>query len=203
MSIKLLNTGALLFFAVLMAGLLISRFSAGKYRSSNAGVLEISLQDDFIMEYAELVSIRNDTEHNLQFIDLRNAESFSQGHIPGAVNIPLNSIFEREYSKIFGEEGTKVLYSDQEMHAVHAALMLLGKGFRGIRVLPGSFSVIEAHILTERPDPAYLYYRDDKARFDYPRFMQGSATTGPESQKTSRPVIPAISAETVTVQGGC
>ncbi len=137
------------------------------------------------------------------FVDLRDPELFARGHIAGAINIPRDELFDKTHRKAFKDPVTKVLYSGEEKQTIHAALMLFGEGHTNIRVLPGSYDLIETHILTEAPDPAYFFYRDDKARFDYPRFM-GSGSK-PADAKTEQPVpsIPQIRTEAISVQGGC
>lgn len=202
MTNKLLNTGALLFFAIIMLAVIISKFSSGHYGSANADVMEISTSDDFIMDYAELSATTQDMG-DIQFIDLRSEEAFSNGHIPGAINVPVKDLLEKEHRGVFKSDHTKVLYSDQEMLTVHAAMLLLGKGYSVIRILPGSFDIIEEHILTDSPDAAYMYYRDDKARFNYNRFMQsgaGAAATDTESQV---PAVPEVKTVQTSIQGGC
>lgn len=204
MSNKLLNTGATLIFALIIIALLVSRFSSGKYGASNSKVLEVSMQDEFMMDYYELAAyMDHDFDKQVQFIDLRSPEAFSQGHIPGAVNIPQGELLDKSHRKVFKSEGQKVLYADEEMQTVHAALMLLGEGFTQIRIIPGSYDIIEAHVLKSNPDPAYMHYRDDKARFDYPRFME---TNGPaQTQRAAQgvPVVPQVKTEVISVQGGC
>ncbi len=203
MTNKLLNTGAVLFFAFMMTALLVSKLSTGKYSKSNESVFELSLQDNFLMDYQELLAHQQDPSAKVMFIDLRGADLFGRGHIPGAMNIPQHEVLDKAHRKAFSEPITKVLYSGEEKQTIYAALMLLGKGYTNIRVLPGSYDLIETYILTEEPDPAYFFYRDDKARFDYPSFM-GSGDK-PAAGETDQPVpsVPQIRTEVISVQGGC
>lgn len=203
MTNKLLNTGALLFFALMMTALLISKLSTGKYSKSNERVFELSLQDDFMMDYLELLSHQQSPSGHIMFVDLRDPDLFARGHIPGAISVPRNELFDKTHRKVFKDAVTKVLYSGEEKHTIHAALMLLGEGYTNIRVLPGSFDIIEAHILTEEPDPAYYFHRDDKARFDYPRFMGSGSRPAAAEADQPVPSVPQIRTEMISVQGGC
>ena len=203
MSNKLLNIGALLFFGVISLGLIISNFSSGKYKASNARVMQVTLQDDFILGYAELNEMMANPDKDIQFIDLRQPESFSMGHIPGAVNIPEKEICTKKFRKSLNTESLKLIYSDQEYEAVYAAMFLLGKGYKDIRVIAGSYEIIESHVLNGGFDPSYSHYRDDKARFDYPRFMESAAAGQSNETDTKSPLIPQVQTEVITVQGGC
>lgn len=203
MSNKLLNIGAIIFFGLISLGLIISGFSSGDYKTSNAEVMQVTMQDDFIVEYAELNDMLTNHDSDIQFIDLRKAESFAMGHIPGAINIPKEQICTKKLRKPLHDERLKLVYSDQENEAVYAAMFLLGKGYSNIRVIAGSYEMIESHVLKGGFDPSYSHYRDDKARFDYPRFM-GTGTEGQNTESgTKSPVVPQVQTEVITVQGGC
>ncbi len=203
MSHKLLNIGALLFFGLISAGLLLSNISSGKYRASITKVIDTSFEEDFLVYYAELYQLMQQPENGIQFVDIRDTESFSSGHIHGAINIPEATIFSKEYRKIFQQPGQKLLYSHEEQEAIYTAMILLGKGYSNIRVVAGGFDTIEAHVLNDVPDPSYRYYKDDKARFDYPRFMQSSVTGQNREKDPKSPVVPQVQTEVITIQGGC
>lgn len=206
MTNKLLNTGALILFSILILAVIISKFSSGHYGSSNADVLRLSTSEGFIMDYAELHAATKNAGagmHDMLFIDLRSAAEFSDGHIPGAINVPARELLEKAYKSLFSSDKTKVLYSDQEMVTVHAAMLLLGKGYSAIRILPGNYDIMESHILKDNPDAAFMYYRDDKARFDYPRFMHSSGRKAGGDSEPKTPVVPQVSTGPATIQGGC
>ncbi len=202
MTTKLLNNGAFLLFAMIMAGLLFNAIASKNYSLSNSRVLEAALEEDFLISYAELEHWLQKEADQVVFIDLRDSDSFARSHIPGALNIPAQDILAREHRKLMEQDEIKLLYAGEEHIAVTAAMILHGKAVENMRVVPGDFSSLEALLLgNDALDPAYRYYRDDKARFDYPRFMKTSPVqTGEENPTTT---IPEIKTEVISVQGGC
>ncbi len=203
MKVRLLNTGSLLLFALIMLALLFNLLASGKYKTSNTEVMASTLQDDFIMDYASLAGFLENPTAQTAFIDLRDATSFSVGHVPGAINIPRAELLNDSQLKVLRAYDLIVVYADKEYQAVTAAMLLLGKGIEAVRILPGGFAEINKYVLEDGLDPAYRFYSDEKARFDYPRFMHatGAASSAGEQAK---PTIPAaIKTEVVTVQGGC
>lgn len=200
MTNKLLNTGSLLFLAIVAVALLFNLLTSGKYKVSNARAMDISLQDDFIMNYGELDNIISSQEQQVQFIDLRDLEAFSAGHIPGAVCIPLSEILDKPGRKIFRESAAIVLYAEKESLAAAAAQVLAGKGYTGIRIVAGGYSDIEQYVLQTGLNQAYRFYKEDKAQYDYPRFMNGPEQ---QSEDAAIPQLPGMKTEVITVQGGC
>lgn len=84
-------------------------------------------------------------------IDVRTPDEYRAGHVPGAVNIPL-----QEFQQRFGELSTYrdkevVLYCESGMRASHGARWLESNGFEHLRFLDGHMSAWrEAGLPTER-----------------------------------------------------
>lgn len=84
-------------------------------------------------------------------IDVRTPDEYRAGHVPGAVNIPL-----QEFQQRFGELSTYrdkevVLYCESGMRASHGARWLESNGFEDLRFLDGHMSAWrEAGLPTER-----------------------------------------------------
>jgi rhodanese-related sulfurtransferase len=214
MKITTLNNGAFLLFGLIMAGLFFNALGSKNYSRSNAAVLESSLGEDFFISYGELQDMLspdkgtmhdkgagNGKEGNI-FLDLRDPEAFAEGHFPGALNIPAGEILDRRHRRLFKNKSLKLVYAGEEHVAAAAAMLLLGKGAENIRVIPGGFQDLQKNLLRSgAPDPSYRFYRDDKARFDYPRFMKGSPGQSPDEKST--PAIPEMQTQVISVQGGC
>jgi len=79
---------------------------------------------------------RSLVEHGARLVDVRTPEEFAAGHIPGAVNVPVQSLDGR-----FGELGPKdrpvVLYCQSGMRSGRAARMLRSAGFASVHNLGG------------------------------------------------------------------
>lgn len=70
-----------------------------------------------------------------QLIDVRTAEEFATGHIPGAVNIPLQELGQR-LNEVAADQPL-VLYCRSGNRSTQAATLLSGQGYTGIYNLGG------------------------------------------------------------------
>lgn len=84
-------------------------------------------------------------------IDVRTPAEYQSGHIPGAINIPLQD-FERRFAELSAyRDGEVVLYCESGMRAGHGARWLASKGFQQLRLVDGHMSAWRAAGLpTER-----------------------------------------------------
>ncbi len=73
-------------------------------------------------------------------IDVRTAEEYAKGHIPGAVNINYTEVFQQA-EKFKGETRTLVAYCAcaREMTSARAAVDLAQKGITGAKALVGGW----------------------------------------------------------------
>ena len=73
-------------------------------------------------------------------LDVRTAEEYAQGHIPGAVNINYTEVFQQA-EKFKGETRTIVAYCAcaREMTSARAAVDLAQKGIAGAKALVGGW----------------------------------------------------------------
>lgn len=82
-------------------------------------------------------------EDNLVIVDVREAEDYGKGHIPGAINIPKDR-WQRPEG--LSREKTNVVYCySQQCHlAANACLQFAGQGFP-VMELEGGFAVWKEH----------------------------------------------------------
>lgn len=70
-------------------------------------------------------------------IDVRSPEEFRAGHIPGAINIPLQE-FEQRFDELSAYRNREaVLYCESGMRASHGGGWLESQGFDRLRYLDG------------------------------------------------------------------
>jgi len=70
-------------------------------------------------------------------IDVRTPEEFRAGHIPGAINIPLQE-FEQRFDELSAyKDREAVLYCESGMRASHGGGWLESRGFHQLRYLDG------------------------------------------------------------------
>jgi len=104
----------------------------------------INEQDHLTAE--ELAAWLIDKKPDLLVVDMRSAEEYAQYHIPGAVHIPFNRMFEAEALEMMAGDKTVVLYSNGGTHAAQAWVLLKQQGIDS-RVLLGGLNYWTAAIL--------------------------------------------------------
>jgi len=102
-------------------------------------------------------------ENNLVIVDVREAEDFNKGHIPGAINIP-----KEEWGNPHGlsHDKTNVVYCyAQQCHlAANACVQFAGKGYP-VMELEGGFAVWKEHDLDVEETSANRVNQPAGARF--------------------------------------
>lgn len=84
-------------------------------------------------------------------IDVRTPDEYRAGHVPGAVNIPLQEFPQRLGELNAYRDKEVVLYCESGMRASHGARWLESKGFEDLRFLDGHMNAWrEAGLPTER-----------------------------------------------------
>ncbi len=201
-----LNNISILFFSFLMLLVVINFFTTNNYGKANSQVIKMFDQHHYILDFHELHSIvKGKKITNYLFIDLRNEADFTTGHLPEAILIPFDELLQKKHLKILTEnkDKTPVLYADHEATAHIARMLLLSKGIDSeLRVLAGNYEKAVEYVLSDFK-PAYAGYKDEKARFDYRRFMPANASSSGKTQQSSPGSIPQIQKQTLSVQGGC
>ncbi|MDO4834099.1 MAG: rhodanese-like domain-containing protein [Bacillota bacterium] len=69
-------------------------------------------------------------------LDVRSPEEYSNGHIPGSINIPVNSIHEAG-EIIKGKDAPVCVYCLSGIRAASAAAVLRGEGYTKVKNLGG------------------------------------------------------------------
>jgi len=70
-------------------------------------------------------------------LDVRTAEEYAAGHIPGAVNIPVDELADRLGEVKAGKGDEIVVHCKSGRRAAMAEEMLVGAGYTGVRDLGG------------------------------------------------------------------
>jgi rhodanese-related sulfurtransferase len=80
-------------------------------------------------------------QRSVVIIDVRTADEFAQGRIPGAINLNYTEVF-KEASRFTGEKRTIVAYCAcaNEMTAARAAVDLAERGVPGAKALKGGWN---------------------------------------------------------------
>lgn len=200
---KQLTHISLIAFAFVAIIVIINLLTTNNYGKANSQVVQTIVNQDNMFNYHNLRALYEGNNSQFQLVDLRNEQNFSQEHLPGAINIPYEQIIDKSSIRKIKKTGkTPVLYADQESKAHTARMLILSKGFKGeIQVMGGSYQTAMEFAI-EHFQPAFANYKDEKARFDFNRFMRTGAGSQQARERTTPALIPAR-VEITGAAGGC
>jgi rhodanese-related sulfurtransferase len=72
-----------------------------------------------------------------QIVDVRTPQEYAQGHIPGAINLPLSKIVNGVVPELLDKDQTTVLYCRSGYRAGKASKIMQGQGFSDLKHLEG------------------------------------------------------------------
>ncbi len=147
--------------------------------------------------------IQNDP--SLELIDVRGEDEFSNYSLPNAINIPLDSLMNKQNLLYFGIPGTKVVFIANDDIASDQAWVLTKRlGFNGTYVMKGGLNRWMETII----DPKEPGETDPATAFETYSFRKGAQMffTGANSEnvETSKIKVQVSRREkTNVVAGGC
>lgn len=107
-------------------------------RYTDKGNFELSAQD----MYAKVLSVNYTIERASlgQFnspilIDIRGPESFIVQHQESVINIPVSSILDEEYKKLFKSDSPKIILAYDPVNAHEAWMLLTQMGYKQLFVM--------------------------------------------------------------------
>ena len=115
------------YMGILVLLAVISMVGCGKTESEEQKV-EQKYQSVSMGELEELLN----TEENSILVDVRTEEEFAQGHIPGAICIPNETIGDNAISELPDEEQTVFVYCRSGNRSKQAAAKLAALGYSNI-----------------------------------------------------------------------
>ena len=143
----------------------------------------------------------------VQFIDIRNAHDFSESHIPGAINLPLKSFFDkRQFAKIEGDKYLVVYGYDSSTPRL---VSLLSSHFKkaNLYVAMGGYDFLKSKIMDNYGVFSGIY-DDEVPLCDYAKKMNdiasraGSAASSAKAKPSAAPK-PMVKRKKKAVSGGC
>jgi rhodanese-related sulfurtransferase len=102
---------------------------------------------------AELAARVERQDKDLVVLDVRSAEEFAAGHVPGARNVAHDQLHTRLQELAADKDKDVVLYCRSGRRALHAAQILRDAGFTRLLHLEGDYPAWEASLEGE-PAPA-------------------------------------------------
>jgi len=173
---KTLLTGIAIFASIIILGLIFMPKPEKHYKLSEEQMLEKIMKAEGIAGPEVIVDLIYKPDNQFQFIDLRSAPEYLKGHLPGAINVPINHIFDKEYEKIWKEENkTNLLYYSDHAGACGPWMILNQLGYKNIKIILGGYNYVNDYIINSFA-PMIGNFRDEKAKYDFAKII--SQTSG-------------------------
>lgn len=190
-----LNPSRMLLMALLLGGL-VAAVVGNPYRGSDVVVREADLAvlvqraaDHLTVDDLADRLIAGTLEYRL--IDLRPAEEFARGTLPGAENIPLADLPAQK----FDPREKLLLFTDGQTHAAQAWVLLKARGMTSVYVLLGGLDGWRDEVL--QPQVSNPPTAEDRKRIARARAFGGTPMVGgggKSLQPLNLPDMPAVAA---------
>ena len=144
---------------------------------------------------------------SIQFIDIRNAHDFSVGHLPNAVNIPMNNFLTKKYNSQLDKDKVLMVYGYDASSPRLISLLSAHYKLANLYVIMGGYDYLKDKIL----DNFGIYsgiYDDEAPLCDYAKKMKdvasrvGTVVSKPSGGAKAAPA-PVVKRKKKEVSGGC
>lgn len=211
-----MNTRVILSIALVSLGLIIAAVPQNTTRpykiSADQLLVEIKNGQQYINP-EEVADMLIQADPSIQLIDVRNPDEFNIFSLPGAINIPIESILLKENEDILNQDiKTNVFYSNGTLQANEAWMITRQLGFKNNYVLMGGLNYwVESIINPNKPNASSP--NEELARYNF-RLAAGKAlgagkvedisTENSSDKNALTPSIPKIEKKKKKpVAGGC
>ncbi len=199
-----------IFILVIVIGLLTLNKPDLKYRCTPDETLaHLMLNEDEIYP-EDLVGIIEMEEPAYVIVDLRSPYEFIKGHISSALNIPTNSLLDKENLKEFKQYArdsvTVILYGQTQLEANGPWMILKQIGFNNFKVLLGGYHYFTTGPLDFYDMPEVPAYLVEEPAYDFFAIMEEMGSVSFEKAPSSNQpevVIPTRKKKQSVVEGGC
>jgi rhodanese-related sulfurtransferase len=104
-------------------------------------LLKTAIEKQFVLPVDKLARMLVDEDSTLQIIDLRAPDEYRQANIPGAINIPYNSLLNKDFEPYLEQKGIKtVFYSNGDIVASQAWALCTGMGYQNLYIMQGGMN---------------------------------------------------------------
>ncbi|MCL4306225.1 YeeE/YedE family protein [bacterium] len=139
-----------------------------------------------------------DREPNIQIVDVRDSAAFNSFALPGAMNIQVRNLFDKEWNRLFARRHVKkVLVAEHESDAIAAYHVLDELGYSNLAVLQGGLPLFKQDILSESTHEAVPLHED------VAEFRMSARETINKLIEQERQKPPAVEKKPKKVIGGC
>ncbi len=181
--------------------------SNAKYELQPAQALKTGIIDKDVIAPEVLATLIYDYKDGApyQFVDLRSPGEYDDGHIAGAINIPLGKLMNTENcNTLMDAKKINIIYGAKRDQVIIASSLLKQVGFNNFYVSKGDYDYIKNNIL----DSYSIYaqpYDKGKALYDYAKVVAetAGAATGAAKSSAAKPAAPIKRKKKEAAGGGC
>jgi rhodanese-related sulfurtransferase len=192
---KILLKGMIIFSAIIILSLIFMPKPKKSFKITEKQMLEQLIAKEGIIGPEKIVDLIYQPDSSYQFIDLRSTPEYLKGHLPKAINIPVDRLFDKENEEILNQtDKINVLYSSDHSAACGPWMILNQLGYHNNKIMLGGYNYVNEFIINQYA-PMTGNFRDEKAKFDYAKIIGETSgsnvkTTNSENEKASNmPVI--------------
>ena len=203
---RAITSGIVLALGIIIA--MVPENTTRHYRLSAAEMLtEVRTGSEFIHP-DELAQWLINKDPSIQLIDVRQSEDYTSYHLPGALNISVDTILAPDWSYVF-DQGTRmnILYSNGTVDAHKCWMILRQLGFENNYVLQGGLNYWTETILNPQHPPTTAA-DEEIARYDFRQGASQVLGNGSQiiSEKTESEIVkPKVKrrSQKKAPEGGC
>ncbi len=142
----------------------------------------------------------------LMVVDVRKPEEYNSYHLPGAINVPLKNILDKNQIELFDQDINEiVLYSNGTIYANQAWMLLRRMNFSNLNVMQGGLNHWVETIMRP-PLPPHGASTSEHELYQLRKgasmFFGGGSLSG-KQQKTFAPIPTIKKRKKKAVEGGC
>jgi len=160
-----------------------------------------------VIKKADLVNLLYSEDlKNIQFIDIRTPHQYAIGHLPNAINMPMNNFFSKKEFKKISKDDVLILYGDDTSTPQMMALMAGHFTNSKFYIAGGGYKFINDKILNGYGIHSELY-NDELPIVDFKDAVEdlkkragGIATTKKTKSSSKKPLVKR---KKKAVSGGC
>lgn len=181
-----------------------------KYQLSIDETIEQLMANEDEMFPEDLLGIIEMEEAGYVLIDLRNPYEYLKGHIRDAINIPTNSLLDKENLKLFKQYAADsisvIIYGQSQLEANGPWMILKQMGYQNIKVLLGGYHYFTTGPLDFYDMPEVPEYLVEEPAYDFYGVMEAMGSiSADDTEESEQPqvVIPTRKKKGNVVEGGC
>ena len=199
-----------IFVLVIVIGLLTINRPDLKYHLSIDETIEQLMANEDEMFPEDLLGIIEMEEPGYVLVDLRNPYEYMKGHIHNAINIPTNSLLDKDNLKLFKQYAADsisvIIYGQSQLEANGPWMILKQMGYQNIKVLLGGYHYFTTGPLDFYDMPEVPEYLVEEPAYDFYEVMDAMGTiSADDTEESGQPqvVIPTRKKKGSVVEGGC